>query len=183
LKTSGVVGLFFKRIGAWAIDLVFFISVVTVLQTLINLFYPNNYIPAKGMQLFTPRQMNVFFISMGSALVLMLLYLRISYFTNSGQTLGHKVFGLKLMSLDREELTKKQKNKLIFVAVLRFLILFVPGPMVAFFGGGLASSVFVLMWGVLLVLPIPYKGRTAKATIWQHIAGYRFVDKKTLKTF
>gem|GEM_PF-4109624 len=167
-----------KRFFAFVVDFILFVSVFTALQTLFNLVYPGNYIPPKAMQLFTSRQLEIFFITLGAALVMLYFYLKVSYSTISGQTVGHKLFGIQIVDLEGNKLSSGAQNFILLLAAIRFVIFFLPGPIVALRGGGLALSVFVLLWGTLLILPISYKRREERVTLWQHLGKYRFQSTK-----
>lgn len=167
-----------KRSCAFVIDFVIFVTIFSVLQSLVNAVYPGNYVPPKGMQLFTAREFQIFFVTLASALVLLGLYLKMSYAVFSGQTFGHKIFGIQIVDLKGNRLSSGRQNLVLLLAALRFIIFFIPGPVVALKGGSLAFSVFVLLWGTLLILPIPYKSRQERVTIWQHLGGYRFKNIK-----
>lgn len=64
--------------------------------------------------------------------------------------------------------------RLIAVAWLRMLVILVPGPLIAFLDiGEVMESVFVLIWGLLVILPIP-TSKASQSSVWERLGRYRF---------
>ena len=165
-----------KRFSAWVVDFLIFISVFTVLIRIFNLFVPGNDIREDAMQLYTEKDFNVLVVTMTTALTMLFLYQLWSYRSSLGQTLGHRVSGVKLVRRGSLEPTLFWHVKLIVLSIIRFLLIVAPGPLMAFFGLRFGVSLFLLFFGFFLVLPIPIRKKPELITLWQYIGGYKFVE-------
>lgn len=171
--------IFFRRLAAFVIDTTLFLSVFTILIRIFNLFMPGNDVPRRAMQLFTKKDFNVFIATMIAALLLLSCYLLMSYLYQRGQTLGHRLFGVRLVNKNNESPSKLHGSLLILLSIFRCLIVIVPGPFLAKFGFGVTYSVFALFWGIAVVLPLPISGSRDFQTAWQRLGRYKFVLQKS----
>jgi uncharacterized RDD family membrane protein YckC len=168
-------GLFARRAFAFVIDFLLFISVMTVLIRLFNAFLPGNDVREDPMQLYTQKEFHVFFATFLSALVLLTIYMLTSYLSKRGQTIGHRVAGVRMRRLSGGPMRVRDLFWVVIVACVRVSVLVTPGPFFAAYGGKVMGSVFLLVWGAIVILPIPVrKDANPPLTLWEFLGRYRF---------
>lgn len=169
-----------KRIAAFVIDTSLFISVFTTLLMIFNKTVPETNVRLSPMQLFTQKDFTVFTSTVSAALLSLIIYLLCCYFTSTGQTVGQRLVKIKIIPLRGHLLGALWRLRVLSQAIIRFLLIFTPGPFAAAIGGSLGLSIFLLIWGGLIILPIPIKREPQILTLWQIIGNYQFVsaDKK-----
>jgi uncharacterized RDD family membrane protein YckC len=166
-------GLFGRRLFAFLIDALIFVTIFSILIRVFNLFMPGNDVRESAMQFYTEKDFNVFAITSASALSLLAIYMFYCYQSKRGQTIGHRVARIRIRKIDGSQVGFLGVLRITLVAWIRLLVLLVPGPFFAFYGGNLIGSVFFLIWGCLLILPIPIS-KSSRITLWQKLGGYKF---------
>lgn len=164
---------FAKRTFGFLIDTLLFITVFTILTRIFNLFVPGSDVRESAMQFYTEKDFNVFAATSISAMILLATYMFFSYRSLRGQTIGHRLSGVRISSRHKKSLDLLSVFRIMGTTWLRVIILIVPGPFVAYFGGALIYSLFFLIWGALIILPIPVS-KTSKVTLWEKLGGYHF---------
>ncbi len=166
--------LFAKRMFALLIDTLIFITVFTLLIRIFNVFMPGNDVREDAMQFYTQKDFRVFISTSASVLILLGLYMLLSYKSARGQTVGHRLARIRIVNPQSLPIGGLAFLRVLLVAWLRILVLLIPGPFVAFHGGKIIFSVFALIWGCLLILPIPLS-KKSKITLWEKSGGYKFI--------
>lgn len=166
-------GLFGRRMFALFIDALIFISVFSILIRVFNLFIPGSDVREDPMQFYTEKDFNVFVATSIAALFLLTSYMLTCYRSKRGQTFGHLVAKIKIKSRDGKSFSFIGILRLLIISWIRLLIILAPGPFVAYYGGSITTSVFLLIWGTIIILPIPIS-KISRITLWEKLGGYKF---------
>ncbi len=163
-----------SRAFAFLIDALLFLSVMFVLIRIFNFFAPGSDVREDAMQLYTQKDFIVFTWTMITGAVLMVSYMTWSYTTRGGQTIGHKVARIRIQRRGGGKIGIGGVLRVIAVGILRFVLIVVPGPMIALAGGEVIASVFALIWGLVLIMPIPVQSKPRPVSLWEILGGYEF---------
>ena len=148
----------FKRFSSYLIDFsLLFGSYYLLLKAGEDFVKPKElYPPVDAMVFYTPRDFEIYQFAATFAAAVCLLY----YFTTYvclNATLGQKLLKIQVLKQNASPLELSDKLKLTMVALLKFSIVFVPGPLlVIFFIYGHVFSFLALLAGLyfLTVNPI-----------------------------
>ncbi len=167
--------LFGRRSYAFLIDFLLVISVLAVLIRVFNAILPGHDVREDAMQLYTQKDFYVFFATSFSSLLLLSLYMLYSYRSERGQTIGHRVAGIRIRTLKGGPVGPAACARILVVTVVRSCLLLFPGPAIALMGGEVMGSIFALIWGLMLILPIPVRKTPEPISLWQLLGNYRFI--------
>lgn len=166
-------GLFAQRVFAFVVDTILFITMFTLLIRTFNIFMPGHDVREDPMQLYTEKDFRVFVATAVVALVLLALYMLFSYRSKRGQTIGHRLARVRITTRSGDSLGAVAVLRITAIAWARILLLVVPGPVIAFYGGTLIWSLYALIWAIFVTLPIPVS-RSTGATFWEIAGNYKF---------
>jgi len=167
-------GLFGKRSFAFVIDFLLFVSVLTLMIRVFNVFMPGNDVREDAMQLYTAKEFYVFFWTVICTMVLLSTYMFSSYLSKRGQTIGHRVAKVQARALSGGPLRWTGVVRVAFVSLIRLGVIVTPGPLFAVWGGSVIGSVYLLIWGLVVALPIPVRKGNPPLMLWEALGGYRF---------
>ena len=122
---------FLKRVAATWVDFVILIGLYIILGFLSNkIFLKDAYPPARGMQLYSERDFDVFwfFVQMTGLLVSGYLYISYRFFKG---TLGQHLTNIRMTSRESEDLSLAHIVRRILVVLCRLFLIAIPGPIVA----------------------------------------------------
>lgn len=165
--------IFPQRLFAFVIDSLIYISVFTGLIRIFNLFVPGNDVREDPMQLYTQKDFRVFCTTAVVSMLLLALYMLVSYKSKRGQTLGHRVARIRIQRRDGQPIGALTVLRFLAVAWFRVSLIWVPGPLLAFIGADIVTSLFMLIWAIALIIPFPIS--KSGASIWEIIGNYKFV--------
>ncbi len=120
----------FQRFSSYVIDFSILFGIYYQLFKVAELFVkPQDlYPPLKGMKLFNPREFDIYFFAIGYGALFCLFYYLITYVFFSA-TIGQYLLKIRVLKLNGAPLDNWDKKKLVLVALLKFSIVFLPGPL------------------------------------------------------
>lgn len=168
---------FSKRVLALVVDGLLLLTLTTASISLFNAIVPNTQVEPMAMQLMPPKMLAVFFYTMLLTTAVISIYVFFAPHTKWGGTVGHNVAKIKMVTLKGNDVQWIDSVRRLWVTAFRAGLVFFSGPLLALANLGVIYSVLALLWGLILVLPIPVRRTTQTVTLWQLLGNYKFIER------
>lgn len=146
-----------QRISAFWFDTLLMISFFFILGRIFWQFMPGNEIRASAMQLYTEKEFNALFYTTIMGFIFVIWYNVFLPLTKLEGTLGQKVFQIRLAQVNGDRLDFKTSVRRAFFITLKYFLVISTGPILAFVGQSLATSILGLILPILALIMISVK--------------------------
>jgi uncharacterized RDD family membrane protein YckC len=169
-----------KRAVALMVDGLVALSIVMSIIAILNTVIPESTVPTMAMQLMSEKQLGVFFFTTTAiTFFLGIMVFFAPHLPGGGGSLGHRVAGIRLVSLSGENVSWFDSFRRFLATVFRAGLVFWGGPVLAVMRQSVTVSVLALIWGLIVLLPIPVRRSPFPVTLWQILGNYIFIDRHT----
>lgn len=159
------------------IDSLILMTFTTTLISILNAIVPETQIQPMSMQLMPEKMLKVFFYTMFFTTGAILLYVLLAPLSRWQGTLGHLVAKIQLVTLTGQKVSWLDNVRRVWVTAVRASMVFFAGPILAVLEFEVIYSVLALLWGLILILPIPIRRSPETLTLWQLLGNYKFVER------
>jgi uncharacterized RDD family membrane protein YckC len=165
-----------KRALALMVDSLVALSFIMTVIGILNLYLPETEVKPMAMQSMQPKMLEIFFYSTSAITLFLGLMVFWAPHMPWGGSLGHRIAKIRMVSASGMKIQYVDSFRRFAVTIVRSGLVFFGGPVLALYQESVATSVFALIWSLIILLPVPVRRTPYPITLWQIIGNYIFIE-------